>query len=248
VLDMSGRIDDPVEASFGAWPKSGGLGKTLGEAALSVTGIGFPPVALAKIIYDHFQNVNRYNRIEYLLEAVRLGLKQLETQVGANGEKVKEMRAKMETPQFQEAVITACEEAAREINTQRIERLAAVLANSVTPSRWSPANEDVATLIRDLAQLGNRDIQVLGKLGLAFGGLMQNDPKFPSRLFTDNNESLDRIVRQESDPDEFYSTCGRLMGFGLAVDVEWPRNYTPAHERCIRPTRRGLALLEYLKP
>src|SRR5665213_964234 len=82
---MSGRIDDPVEASFGAWPKSGGLGKTLGEAALSVTGIGFPPVALAKIIYDHFQNVNRYNRIEYLLEAVRLGLKQLETQVGGKG-------------------------------------------------------------------------------------------------------------------------------------------------------------------
>jgi hypothetical protein len=160
---------------------------------------------------------------------------------------MKEIQDRIEGPRFQEAVAVACEEAARATSVKKVELLAQVATGSLIPTRWSPKDEDVATLIRDLAQLGDRDIDVLQKLSLAFGGLMLNNPSFNSNTFTDNNEALDKIVREESDSDEFYSTCGRLIGFGLAIEEQWPRMHTQAHERCVRPTRRGLALLGYLK-
>ena len=152
----------------------------------------------------------------------------------------------MEGLQFRRAVATAFEESIRAIDTERVSQFALVLAGSLTPTKWSSKEEDVATLIRDLAQLSDRDIEVLGKLSLAFGGLMLNHSELPSKVFTSNNSALDTIVRQDSDRDEFYSTCGRLVGFGLAIEEQWELNHTQPHERCIRPTRRGLALLGYL--
>ena len=76
--------------------------------------------------------------------------------------------------------------------------------------------------------------------------MLLNYSELQSNVFTSNNSALDTIVRQEGDRDEFYSTCGRLVGFGLAIEEQWEVNHTQPHERCIRPTRRGLALLVYL--
>jgi hypothetical protein len=245
---MNGKIDDTIDASFEAFPEEPeGLGKKFAELALSFGGLIFPPAAVAKILADQFLTANRFERIEYLLRALRIGIKGVESQVGADREKLKGIQAQFETPRFQEAVATACEEAARATNRKYVERLAVVLAGSLKPTRWSPEDEDVAALIRDLAQLSDRDIQVLEKLSLAFGGLMVSNPKLPSKIFTDNNAALDRIVEEESDRDEFYSTCGRLIGFGLAIEEQWPMNYTQPHGRCVRPTRRGLAVMGYLK-
>ena len=176
-----------------------------------------------------------------------MGLEQLQQQLGSDREKMKVVQAQIESSSFQEAVAVACEESARATNTKKIERMAEILSGSLKPTRWSPKDEDVAALIRDLVQLSDRDIHVLGKLSLAFGGLMLEGSALPDKLFTDNNISLDRIVEGEGDRDEFYSTCGRLIGFGLAVELIWPWNHTQPHTRCIRPTRRGLALLGYLK-
>ncbi|HWF37647.1 MAG TPA: hypothetical protein VG322_03950, partial [Candidatus Acidoferrales bacterium] len=196
-----------------------------------------PPAAILKILKDQFGSANRFNRIEYLLHA----------QMGIDREKIRAVQAQIESPRFQEAVATAFEECARAANKEKVKHMAKILAGSLTPTMWSTKDEDVASLIRDLAQLGERDIHVLAKLSLAFAGLMLTNPKLPNRLFSDNNMALDRIVEKEGDRDEFYSTCGRLIGFGLAVEVSWPINHTQPHERCIRPTRRGLTLLEYLK-
>jgi len=170
-----------------------------------------------KILADQFLHANRFSRIDYLLQALSSGLKELERQIANDREKTKAVQSQVESPRFQEAVAVACEESARATNTEKVERMAKILAGSLTPTRWSPKDEDIAALIRDLAQLSNRDIQVLAKLSLFFGGLMLNDSTFPDKIFTDNNSQLDRIVREEGDRDEFYSTCGRLIGFGLAV-------------------------------
>jgi len=245
---MSGKIDDPVDASFQAFPEAPeGMGRKFAELALSFAGLIFPPAVLLKILTDQFSAPNRFKRIDYLLQALNLSLKQLESQVGEDREKTRAVQARIESPRFQEAVAMACEESSRATTTKKVERMAEVLAGSLTPTRWSPNDEDVAALIRDLAQLSDRDIQVLEKLSTAFGGLMLNDSAWLDNLFTDNNSALERIIREQGDRDEFYSTCGRLIGFGLAVDVTWPVNRTQPHERCIRPTRRGLALLAYLK-
>jgi hypothetical protein len=248
IRDMAGKIDDPIDASFEAFPgEPNEWSGKLSELALTFTGVAFPPAAILKIFTDQFSNANRFKRIEYLLQGLRLGVKALESQVGSDREKMKEIQTRIEAPQFQESIATAFEESARATNLEKIGRFAQVLAGSLVPTRWSPEREDVATLIRDLAQLGDRDIEVLEKLALAFGGLMLTDSKMPSKLFTDNNAGLDRIVEKESDRDEFYSTCGRLIGFGLAIEEAWPMNHTAPHERCIRPTRRGLSLLGYLR-
>src|SRR5580704_2980726 len=205
---MSGKIDDPIDASFEAFPDDpAGFGGTFGDLALSIGGLVFPPAAVLKILNDQFRAANRFNRINYLLQALNTGLKGLKSQMGSDREKTKAVQAQIESPRFQEAFATACEESARTTDTKRIERMAAILAGSLTPTTWSPKDEDVATLIRDIAQLSDRDIEVLAKLSLAFGSMMLNDPKLPNRLFTDNNMKLDRIIDKENDRDEFYSTC-----------------------------------------
>ena len=248
ILFVSGKIDNPVDASLDAYPEEpNGVGAKFAELSLSLTSLIFPPAAVLKILTDQFGRSNRLERIEYLLQALNLGLKGLESQMGTDRQKMKEIEERIQTPRFQEAVATACEEVARATSRKTVDRLAQVLVGSVKPTRWSPKDEDIAALIRDIAQLGDRDIEVLEKLGLAFGGLMLTNAELPHKLFTDNNNALDRIVGAEADRDEFYSTCGRLMGFGLAVEEQWPINHTAPHERCIRPTRRGLALLGYLK-
>jgi hypothetical protein len=245
---MSGKIDDPVGAEFDAFPEEpNDLGGKFADVALSLGGLVFLPIAIGKIIADQFDNTNRANRINHLLNILYTAVKGLESQLGSDREKMKEVKARIDSPRFEEAIATACEESARAADVKRIERMAEVLTGSLTPTRWSPKDEDVATLIRDLVQLGDRDIQVLETLSLAFGSLMITDPSLPDPRFTDNNSALDNIVRKEADKDEFFSTCGRLIGFGLGVEVTWPRNHTQPHERCIRPTRRGLALLGYLK-
>jgi len=245
---MSGKIDDPVDASFQAFPEeTEGLGERFADLALSFGGLVLLPATFLKIVKDQFLSANRFNRVEYMLRAFNLGLKETESQIGSDREKMKAVQAQLESPRFQEAIATACEESARATNNEKVKHMAEILAGSLTPTRWIPKDEDVATLIRDIAQLGDRDIDVMVKLSLAFGGLMLTDPKLPDRLFTDNNAGLDRIIEKVNDRDEFYSTCGRLIGFGLAVEVSWPMNHVQPHERCIRLTRRGLALLGYLK-
>ena len=245
---MSGKIDDPIDASYEVYPPEDpkGMGKTFTDLSLSFAGIVFTPAAILKVLKDQFWTANRFGRIEYLLNGFRLGFKQLESQASTDREKMKKIQERIEGPQFQESVAVACEEATRTTNTKKIDHFAMVLAGSLTPTQWSSEGEDIATLIRDLAQLGDRDIEVLEKLSLSFGGLMLTNPTLPSSLFTDNNAALDRIIEKESDRDEFYSTCGRLMGFGLATEVLWPMNHTQPHDKCIRPTRRGLSLLGYL--
>lgn len=245
---MSGKIDDPIHTSLEAFPEeTGGLGGTFAELALSLSGLVFWPAAVAKILTDQFSDAKRRDRVNDLFLDFYKRLKDIESQIGSDREKTKAVQVRIESPHFQEAVRTACEESARAANAEKVQRMAKILAGSLTPTRWSSKDEDVATLIRDVAQLGERDIHVLHKLSEAFGGLMISNPTLTDRTFTDNNAALDRIVQNEGDSDEFYSICGRLIGFGLAVEVAWPLNHTQPHARCVRPTRRGLALLGYLK-
>jgi hypothetical protein len=246
---MSSKIDDPVDASFGAFPEEPeGLGAAFRDVAISLSGVVFPPAAILKILTDQFSNAERAKRIRYVLDALALKLKELERQMGEDRERIRSLKAYVESQRFREAAATACDEAARAADIGKVERMAKVLAGSLTPTRFSSADEDVASLIRNLAELGDRDVEALGKLGLAFGGLMMTNSAWPNDLFTDNNSAFERIVGTSAiEADDFYATCMRLIGFGLAVEVQWKPTRMQPHERCIRPTRRGLALLAYLR-
>jgi hypothetical protein len=69
----SGRIDDPVEAAFEAWPaEPADLGKKCAEVALSFSGLVFLPARVLKILKDQFSPDSRFARVNYLLEALRI--------------------------------------------------------------------------------------------------------------------------------------------------------------------------------
>jgi hypothetical protein len=246
---MTGNIDDPIKASENAWPdEPESLGKKFADLALCFLGLVLPPVTILKILKDQFLPENKTARVRYLFEAMAIKLKEVEAKCASSREKLAEMKARLEEPAFLRAVATACEEAARANDLERIKRFALVLASSPTPGKWSTDGDDIATLIRDLSQLGERDIQVLGGLSAAFGGIMLNNPDLAdSSIFTSNNKGLENVIMQQTlHRDDFYSACGRLVGFGLAIEEPWPTMHTQPHPRCIRPTRRGLSLLHYL--
>jgi hypothetical protein len=68
-----------------------------------------------------------------------------------------------------------------------------------------------------------------------------------AQLRLDATDRHDAIAQAKIQPEDFYASCARLNGFGLAIEV--PRNTSRmhVHEYSFRPTHRGLALLECLE-
>jgi len=63
-------------------------------------------------------------------------------------------------------------------------------------------------------------------------------------------EKFDQYRKAISDnnihPDDFYSQCCRLMGFGLAMQVRHNPSRMTLDAHMFRPTRRGLRLLKLI--
>jgi hypothetical protein len=246
---MSGKIDDPIDAAFETFPNEpDGLGSKFADLALSFGGLVFLPAAIAKILKDQFQSENRRERVYYLVRAVSDAIKELESQVGADREKISEIQARIDSPRFQEAVATACEEASRASTTKNLKRFSAVLTGSLSPGIWADADADLVAMIRDLAQLGDQDIHTLVLLRTAFAEVIAHLPNLhdPNRFTEKMQDYRDAIRRSKLHPDDFYASCARLSGFGLAIEVLRNNGRMRIEEHCFRPTRRGLALLDSL--
>jgi hypothetical protein len=246
----SGKIDDPVEASFEAWPPdSSDLGERVSNLALSFTGIKFVPAKVFQILKDQFANGSRFQRIEYLFVAIRLGFQGVQSEFGEVAEQIKAVNAKLAGEQFREAVAVACEEAARAASKKKIEQMAAVLVGCVRPSAWAAPDEDIATMIRDIAQLGDRDIQVLSILATVHAGAVSHMPDLedPHQFSKETPTLRTAITDSGIHRDDFLSSCERLRGFGLGAEVLRNTSHMGPEDFCYRPTRRGLLLLEYLK-
>jgi len=247
-----GKIDDPVEASFEAWqPDSPNLGERLASLALTIAGIKFAPAKLWQILKDQFDRGSRFQRIEYLFDGIRLGFQSVQSDMGEVAEQVKAVNAKLEGDRFREAVSVACEEAARAANDKKIEQMAAALVGYVgpTPSTWAAPDEDIASMIRDIAQLGDRDIRVLEILASVHASAVSHMPNLqnPDPFSRETPRLKTAIAESGIHPDDFLSTCERLRGFGLGAEVLRNTSHMGPEDFCYRPTRRGLVLLDYLK-
>jgi hypothetical protein len=248
----SRKIDDPVEASFEAWPPdSPNFGERASNLALSFIGMKFAPAKLYQILRDQFSPGSRFQRIEYLFTGVRLGFQSLQSEIGEVADQVKAVNAKLEGEQFREAVAVACEESARATSKKKIEQMAAVLVGYVGPtsSAWASKDEDLANMIRDLAQLGDQDILVLGVLATVHASAISHTPNLhdPDTFSRETPTLKVKIAESGIHPDDFLSTCERLRGFGLAAEVLRNTSHMGPQDFCYRPTRRGLLLLDYLK-
>ncbi len=256
---MSGRIDDPVDASFEGWPdEPSDLGQTFGELALSFGALIFPPAKVLSILKDRFLPSSRVARVIYLLDGLRIKLDHLESStrdqfrgVASQGtelrEALKSVQSKVETPQFEEAVAEACEEATRALNLRKIDQLSAVLVGTLLPTDWG--SHDVAKMIRDLAQLGELDLMCLELLAEVNGQYVNTDPVSNNvNVFIDRmSEQFAAMLASKINPDDYLGCCARLIGFGLALEESRMKGDLRLAARCFRPTRRGMVLLEALK-
>ncbi len=247
-----GKIDNPVEASFEAWqPDSPNSSERLSNLALTIAGIKFVPAKLWQILKDQWDRGARFQRIDYLFDGIRLGFQSVQSDIGEVAEQVNAVNAKLEGERFREAVSIACEEAAGAASKKKIEQMAAVIVGYVgpTPSAWASPDEDVASMILDIAELGDRDVQVLGILATVHASAISYAPNLhdPHQFSKETPALKTAIAASGIHPDDFLATCERLRGFGLAAEVLRNTSHMGPQDFCYRPTRRGLLLLDYLK-
>jgi hypothetical protein len=232
-------IDDELDAVRKAYPNEPAniLNRVLKLAS---------PVSLgAKIITtlrEVFSEDAKAARVTALLEA-------LEKVIRRNQKDLPELDGVVRSPEFVETLLVAVHESLNTINLNRVERFAHVLGNTLCQEKGQTNWEETAAFIRDLAQLTEEDVialrildDVTGDLARSLSNLHTPDPF--TRI---NKELLTEIHRRGLHPDDFYSRCSRLSGFGLTLPVAFNPSQMSPGEYCFRFTLRGLRLLVLLK-
>lgn len=243
----SGKIDDPWKASRQAWPAE--HDSEAADSALAVSGLLSPFLEVVAGVRESFRNTERKRRTEYLFSALDLKFRELDKTCESNEAELSRIKERIASPAFREAVQMAAEEAVRAGSLKKLDRFAAVLAGSVTPAQWADPKQDIAAMIRDLAQLGDRDIEVLGILATVHASAISHMPNLhdPDAFSRETPRLKTAIAESGIHPDDFLSTCERLRGFGLGAEVLRNTSHMGPQDFCYRPTRRGLSLLDYLK-
>jgi hypothetical protein len=146
---------------------------------------------------------------------------------------------------FKKAVQVLMEESLRAPSEERAVLLAKVAAHGCFPDPENKRRqEDLASYIRDLAQLGEDDVQMLRLLRDAYKEVFKNDPNLrdPNR-FTQHNDSFKHAAEKLNiHPDDRLALGARLNGFGLAFE-----GVAQTEGHFFRPTRRGFYLLSLLE-
>jgi hypothetical protein len=245
-MEVLSRFDDPLENSELVWPDE--AENEFGELALGVSSALFPPAAVFKAFKDRFDQRNREGRAKYFFKALVLKLRALEREVAASTAKLIEIQQRTESHEYKEAIYVAAEESIRTASSQKVHEFVAVLVGSLTVNQWAEPNEDIAAMIRDIAQLGERDLKVLSMLEAVHASAISTAPNlYEPDAFSRETAALMRDVKSSGiHSDDFLSTCERLRGFGLAAEVLRNTSHMAPHDYCYRPTRRGLAVLSYL--
>lgn len=244
-MDGKRRIDDPLEASFEAWPEEENEPR---EGALATLGLLSDLVGVLVAVREHFRISNRLARLNYLLNGVRLKFAALEGRIGAQDAQLAEVRSKIAALEFRQAAEVAAEEAVRAVTPEKIDQFSSILVASVDPSIIEDSAASASALIRAVAQLDATDLQVLRILKHVYGHLFPPLPAYQDpNAFTEQFQDFkDAIAGSGIIIEEFQSVCERLRGFGLAAEVlRNPSRMAPA-DYCYRPTRRGLKLLRLL--
>jgi hypothetical protein len=151
---------------------------------------------------------------------------------------------------FRAALLTATAESVRIESQDKIQRFARVLGFEVTrPDGGAPAWEDAAAFIRDLAQLGESDIEALRLLysnqrdmSAGFGRVPSDPNPYTERL----KPLLASVDKAGVDRDDFYSRCARLTGFGLTLEVQRNKTRQSPGDHCFRLTSRGKKLIQII--
>jgi hypothetical protein len=236
-----GKIDRPIDAVLDQYPEC--PENFLGEISLEAAGIASPLVKIVNILRQRLSASEKKQRAGALFNAINDELVDLKRQIDQ-----RTIEDRLDSPEFQDALMLAIEEALRTSNEVRVRRLAAVLANGVATSIDAPPGEDLSSFVREVAYLDDGDIQMLQVMSEVYRPAITNRPDL-----SDPNEFtfliagfLRKTDELKISRDDVYSRCSRLSGFGLAVEVPRVDTRMSPSDHCFRPTQRGLRLLRLL--
>jgi hypothetical protein len=139
---------------------------------------------------------------------------------------------------FKKAVHVLIEESLRAPNEERAVLLAKAAAHGCFPSHENNhRQEDLASYVHDLAQLGQDDIQMLKLLRDSYKDVFRNDPNLRDpNSFTRHHDSFKHMADElKIHPDDCLALGARLSGFGLAFE-----SVAQLEGHFFRPTRRGI--------
>jgi hypothetical protein len=234
------RIDDPFDAFQSQNPEDP-TNPAL-EIVLRAVAACHPLLGLGEALREHFSTEAKLRRLQELLEVCI-------TEVRRQGKQVEDIQEKLKSPGFKETFIVAATETLQSANSKKIERFALVLGYQLAAPEEESTWEEASAFIRDLAELGEADIAALQILDSVQGDLVgASQTIFDPNPFTERVQALlQEVDRRGIGRDEFYSLCGRLSGFGLALEVMRNIARMAPSEHCFRLTRRGKRLINMLR-
>jgi hypothetical protein len=226
-------IDDPYEAIEKQYKDEA---DPLFEKIMEVVGQFEPFTGAVNFIRKQFSKEAAVARISALLQ-------QLVSDIQRDQKAIEKINRKMESPEAAETMLAAINETIRTTDLEKIKRFAAILGYTFTSERRT-SWDDAAAYIRDIAQLGDRDIQALQILYSVQKDLFlgRNLALKPNSYTEKNNEVLKLADESGMPRDEFYSRCSRLNGFGLAIEVQRNEARIAPEDHCFRITTRGREL------
>jgi hypothetical protein len=253
-------IDDPFDAVEKQYPISSEVPLaelTLGTATVA---LGFPaasPLAILFGFLDSFNTSARQSRGEAFIRALIEQFKGMESSI---------KNMKTDVAEVQAALRVAIHNDLDEMNDKKRDRYITVATSAVS---LQTKVTDLVSFIRDVEQLGERDIIGLKVLNRIMN--KQGDwPEAPTNVATPQNPKLHpntfiqraqelsvqmaqtlTNLHQETNNDQFsreegLQICLRLQGFGLAQEISTAPREVPISNYAARLTSRGLMLLRLL--
>jgi hypothetical protein len=161
---------------------------------------------------------------------------------------IDDIKSRIASSEFTAAVREATVQTIFTAEEAKIGQFGEILANAASAHDWSEISGNLTSFIREIAQLSQADIKALTLLGDLFAEMFKTYPNMHDpNPFTEKLRVLMSMAKTAGfHPDDFYSHCSRLEGFGLAMEV--PRNISrmALGDYCFRPTRRAFKLLKLL--
>ena len=134
-------------------------------------------------------------------------------------------------------------------NEKKSRRFAAVFAATIANAETDGDYDTAESFIRALDELSENDILMLRHLYDHQGPLVREDLAMETRSFFEAGRMtnmLRNIGHLSMKRDDFYSSCQRLTGYGLAMPLEW-RTDLMVGEHAFRLTLMGKRLSDVLK-
>jgi hypothetical protein len=165
--------------------------------------------------------------------------------VEEDGKGIESVQARIASIEFTAAIREATIQTLLATEESKIRQFGEILGNAVGANDWPEISGNLTSFIKEISQLSHDDIKTLTLLRNVFAEVFETYPNMHDpNPFTEKLQDLMAMAKTAGfHPDDFYSHCRRLEGFGLAMEV--PRNPSrmALGDYCFRPTRRAFKLL-----